>query len=181
MLAVGCAADAAQASSDKDSFAQQPTADQDVPASEAPAITRPTHRRNSSGSSAAVGPAGDSESGGFLGLLHLKRAAAATAQNLATNLAESLSRVPFQLVISVTKFEGPLMLWVAPPPSDRWAVVSGQIVSGVAICRGRYVVCESCYVKGTGAQPWHYSGDMIMGWGMHDHGVLVCCHYWSTL
>ncbi|GFH13043.1 SMP-LTD domain-containing protein [Haematococcus lacustris] len=63
------------------------------------------------------GSSGGSAAGGLLG--RLRRAAASTAQSLAANIAENLAKVPVQLVIELTQFEGTLLLWLPPPPSDR--------------------------------------------------------------
>ncbi len=56
---------------------------------------------------------------GFLGLGALKRAAAATAQHLTTMWVDNLSRTPVQVVVDLVSFEGTLLLWLSPPPSDR--------------------------------------------------------------
>eukprot|EP00798_Chlamydomonas_sp_ICE-L_P002615 gene2615-30938_t len=56
---------------------------------------------------------------GFLGLSRLRRAAAARVHGLAASLADSVANVPCQLIISFTRFEGRMVVWVAPPPSDR--------------------------------------------------------------
>ena len=58
------------------------------------------------------------------GLSQLKGFAASKAQQLASGLAGHLSRMPVQLVISVHRFQGGLMLWMPPPPSDRWVTLS---------------------------------------------------------
>lgn len=49
----------------------------------------------------------------------LRRAAAARAAAWVDYLADALSCVPFKLTVTVTRFEGSIMLWVPPPPSDR--------------------------------------------------------------
>ena len=68
---------------------------------------------------------GSSGGGGMLaGLMGLGRAAAAKAGSLAAGLTESLPPIKFQLEIVITRFEVELMLWTAPPPSDRWALVA---------------------------------------------------------
>jgi hypothetical protein len=36
------------------------------------------------------------------------------------SFADSLAKVPVELVIDVTRFEGVFMVWIGPPPSDRW-------------------------------------------------------------
>ena len=41
------------------------------------------------------------------------------AQSVAASLAGHVARMPVVLAITVERFEAPLMLWVAPPPSDR--------------------------------------------------------------
>ncbi len=71
-----------------------------------------------SGAAAASGNGSNNGGGGVLaGLLGLSRAAAAKAGSL---LTESLPPIKFELEIIITRFEAELMLWTAPPPSDRW-------------------------------------------------------------
>jgi hypothetical protein len=74
---------------------------------------------SSSARGGVASSSGGGGGGGFLGLGALKRAAAATANQLTTNIVEGLARMPVQLVVDVTHFEGTLMLWLGPPPSDR--------------------------------------------------------------
>lgn len=105
-------------------------------------------------STAAAGGGGR----GFLGLGHLKRAAAATAQSLTANLAESLARVPCQLVLDVTRFEGSLMLWVGPPPSDRCVAWCFQGDLFLEMCGHLQVVAafdhsQQCVLYCAGTQP----------------------------
>lgn len=75
------------------------------------------------GGDTSSGPGANSGNGGgggvLSGLLGLSRAAAAKAGSLAAGLAESLPPIKFQLEIVITRLEAELMLWTAPPPSDR--------------------------------------------------------------
>ena len=95
-----------------------------VPASSGPDASPATAEPGSKGGSGnnSSGPGGNGNGGGggvLSGLLGLSRAAAAKAGSLAAGLTESLPPIKFQLEIVITRFEAELMLWTAPPPSDR--------------------------------------------------------------
>ncbi len=79
------------------------------------------HHSASASTVGSMGGQGGGGGGGFLGLGALRRRAAATAQQLTSQWVDSLARTPLQLIVDMTSFEGTVMVFLSPPPSDRYA------------------------------------------------------------
>ena len=81
----------------------------------------------SSSSTQGSSPAPESSRGRSGAFLAFRMGMAARAKQFAARMAESISKVPIRTRIRVSKLEGTMIVWVAPPPSrSLWVSFLGQ-------------------------------------------------------
>ncbi|GMH39159.1 hypothetical protein BSKO_07057 [Bryopsis sp. KO-2023] len=80
--------------------------------------TSPEQSLNMEGGSSAA-PGTSRAARKLRGILPLRQAFAGKAKKLAEKMAEQISKIPLRLNLKISKVEGQLLVWVAPPPSDR--------------------------------------------------------------